>query len=72
MGDPASDAQLVADIKSFGVGPRQPVHSGDQIGPRSLDDQVKMVSHQAVGVHLPICFSGPEGSDLNYLLLRLF
>jgi hypothetical protein len=47
-------AQLVPDVEALGVNPRQPVHTGDQIGSGSFNHQMKMVAHQAIGMHLPV------------------
>ena len=38
------------------VGAEEPLHSVYQIGPGRLYHQVKMIGHQALGVHLPVAF----------------
>lgn len=47
-------AQGMPPIKAHCVGAEEPLHSAHQVGPRGFDDEMKMVAHQAVGVHLPI------------------
>ncbi len=44
---------LVPPIEAAGVGPQQPFHARDQRGLRGLDDQMNMIGHQAIGMHLP-------------------
>jgi hypothetical protein len=40
-------------IESLGVGAQQPFHPFNQIRSRGLNDQMKMIAHQTIGVHLP-------------------
>jgi hypothetical protein len=47
----------VPGVKAHGVRAQKPFHSFDQIGPRRLHHQVKMIAHQTVGMHLPACLS---------------
>lgn len=55
-------AKLVPNIKALRVNPGKPFHSGYQIGLRGFNDQMKMVAHQAVRMHLPfsLCTSFSE------------
>jgi len=48
---------LVASIESAGVGAQKPFHAGHQIGLWRLNDQMKVVGHQIIGVDLPTGFS---------------
>ena len=45
--------QLVPPFEPAGVGAQKPFHSRDQIGLGRLDDQMKMIRHEHVGVDLP-------------------
>lgn len=47
-------AELVADVESFSVGPQQPLHPLHQVWLRRFQDQVKMIAHQTIGVHLAL------------------
>jgi hypothetical protein len=49
----SSRAQLVSPVKPHRVCAEQPFHPFDQIRPRRLYHQVKMIAHQTVGVDLP-------------------
>jgi hypothetical protein len=40
-------------IKSLRVGAQQPFHPCSQIRLRRLQDKMKVIAHQAVGMHLP-------------------
>src|SRR2546423_1510492 len=44
----------MTNVKAFGVDAQKPLHSCDQIGLRRFDDQVKMVAHQTIRMHLPL------------------
>ena len=46
--------QFVATIKARGVGAQEPTHPGHQIGAGGFEHHVKMISHQTVGVNLPV------------------
>jgi len=46
-------ARFVPDVKALGVNPQQPFHAAHQIRRWRLQDQVKMIAHQTVGVNLP-------------------
>jgi hypothetical protein len=48
--------ELVPPVEPAGIGPQKPFHSQDQIGLRSFDHQMKMISHQTPGVDLPVRF----------------
>jgi len=43
-------------IKAIGVNPQQPMHPLDEVCARGFGHQVKVVAHQAPGVHLPVGF----------------
>src|SRR6266480_7535975 len=40
-------------VKSLRVGAQQPFHPSSQIWLRRLQNQMKMIAHQTVGIHLP-------------------
>ena len=40
-------------VEATGVGAQQPFHAGDEIGLGCLDDEMKMVRHEAAGMDLP-------------------
>ncbi len=44
---------LVPAIETDGVGAQQPLHARHEVGLGRLDDQVKVVAHETIGVHLP-------------------
>src|ERR1039457_6989774 len=44
---------LVPPIEAAGVGAQQPLHPGHQVGLGRFDNQVKVVAHEAIRVHLP-------------------
>lgn len=46
-------AQPVSSIKTHRISSEQPFHTRDKVRPRSLDDEMKMIAHQAIGMHLP-------------------
>lgn len=46
-------AQAMPAIEAHGVAPEQPFHSRYQVGARRFHDEVEMITHQTVGVHLP-------------------
>jgi hypothetical protein len=48
--------QFVVDIEALGLNAQQPLHPRHKIGLRGFDHQVKMVAHQAIGMHLPLGF----------------
>jgi hypothetical protein len=45
--------EFVPAIKTHRVGTQQPFDSLNQIGARGLYDQMKMIAHQTIGMHLP-------------------
>ncbi len=49
-------AEFMPNVKTFGINSQHPLHSRNQIGLRRFDDQVKMIAHQAPGMHLPLRF----------------
>jgi hypothetical protein len=48
--------EFVAVVEANGVGAEKPAHAFDQVRFRRLRHQVKMISHETVGVHLPAGF----------------
>src|SRR5438045_2784707 len=46
-------AQAMPAIEAHGVAPEQPFHSRYQVGERRFHDEVEMITHQTVGMHLP-------------------
>src|SRR5947208_3526150 len=55
--------ELVFAVKARSVGPQKPFHASDQIGERRFRNEMKMVSHEAPGVDLPVGFGAalPQG-----------
>jgi hypothetical protein len=53
------------------AGAQQPLHSLDQIASRSFQNDMKMVAHQAEGMHLPIgfCAAFTQGSREEFGIL---
>jgi hypothetical protein len=56
---------LVAWVETDSVGAQQPLHSRHQIGLGRFDDEMKVVGHQAIGVHLPAGFLARFGQRLE-------
>ena len=56
----------VPAVEPASVGPQQPLHAGDQVGLRRLDDQMKVIGHQAErvkgSVNEIVIFAGGPGS----------
>ena len=48
--------ESVPTVETRAVGSQKPFHPGDQVGLRRFHHQMKMVSHQTIGVNLPIGF----------------
>ena len=44
----------MADIESLRIDLQQPFHPENKVGLRCLNDQMKMIAHQAVGMQLPL------------------
>lgn len=40
-------------VEPAGVSPEEPLHPGDQVRLRRLHDQMEMIAHQTVRMHLP-------------------
>ena len=52
---------LMSSIKSQSVGPEEPLHSLNEICPRRFHNEMKMVRHQTISVHLPASlFTSPS------------
>src|ERR1043166_166478 len=45
--------ELMAPIEAAGINSQQPCHARHQVGLGRLDDQMKMIAHQAPGVDAP-------------------
>ena len=41
-------------VEALGVNPQVPFHAGDPIGPGGFQDQVEVVAHEAIRMHLPL------------------
>src|SRR5438309_10947516 len=50
-------AELMPDVEALCVNTQQPLHAGNQVWPRGFDYEMEMISHQAIGVHLPTGFA---------------
>ena len=46
--------EFMTAIEASGVGAEEPAHASDEIAVGCLDDEVKMIAHQAIGVDLPV------------------
>ena len=53
--------QLVPAVEAARVSAKQPFHPGDQIRLGRLDNQVKMILHEDVGMNLPTCLATSLG-----------
>ena len=45
--------EFVAAVEAVCIGAQEPAHAIDQIGFGRFNDEVKMVAHEAIGMHLP-------------------
>ena len=56
---------FVPAVEPHRVGAQQPLHAGDQVCARGLDDEMKVIRHQAIRVNLPAGFLArlPEGLE---------
>jgi len=50
-------ALLVPDIEPLGVNTQKPFHPRHKIGLRRLKHQMKMIPHQTIRMHLPLCLA---------------
>jgi len=50
--------ELVPPVEATRLSAQQPFHPGDQIGQRRLDDPMKMIRHEDIGVNLQARLSG--------------
>lgn len=46
--------KFVAAVKAGGVGGKKPTHARDEVGLGRLEDEVKVVTHETVGVDVPV------------------
>src|ERR1043165_3281936 len=55
-------AQFVSPVKTHRVCAQKPFHPLNQIRPRRLHHQMKMIAHQTISVQLPsgLCANSPE------------
>ena len=56
---------MVPPVVPVDVRAEQPFHPRDQIGLGSFNYQVKVVAHQAIGVHLPASLFARLGQSLK-------
>ena len=57
--------RLVPPIEPACVGSQKPLHPGHQICFRRFDHQVEMITHQTIGVHLPVGLPARFGQRLQ-------
>ena len=60
--------EFVAMIEPDGIGAEQPAHSRPQIGGRGSNHQVKVITHQTIGVVLPSRLLASLGECLEKIL----
>ncbi len=48
--------EVVAAVEAGGVGAKEPTHPCDEVGLGRFDDQMEVVTHEAIGVDLPVGF----------------
>ena len=60
--------ELVPMVQADGVGTEEPAHSLDEVGVGRLQNQVEMIPHQAVGMHLPISLLTSFGKRLEKIV----
>ena len=53
----------MAEIESLRVNAEEPFHAGDEVGLGRFEDDVKVVSHQAIGMNLPAGFEAGLGKS---------
>lgn len=63
--------QLVAAIESECVSSKEPFHPGDQVGFRSLHDEMEVISEETPSVNLPVglCARVSEGRNKSFPIL---
>jgi hypothetical protein len=61
--------QLVPPVEADGLGAQQPFHPRDQIRLRCLDDPMKMIGHEDIGVNLPACRGASLAQRLDEALV---
>jgi hypothetical protein len=61
-------AQFVSPVKTHRVCTQQPFHSLNQICSRGLYQQMKMIAHQTIGMHLPagLLTRGTQGLEKTF------
>ena len=57
--------ELVAAVETTGVGPQQPFHAGHEVGLGGLDDQMKMIRHETIGMDLPTGLAAGLGEGVQ-------
>jgi hypothetical protein len=60
--------KFVAVVEPNGVGAQQPAHSFHQIRLRRFCDEMKMVSHQTIGMNLPGSFRASFGQSFQEIV----
>ena len=61
-------ATLVPVVETVGIGAQKPAHPGRQIALRRLDDQMKVVFHQTIGVNQEAGLSARLGQRLEKIV----
>ena len=46
--------KFVPPIETASVSAQKPLHTSDEVGERSFENQMKMVFHEAIGMNLPL------------------
>jgi len=49
-------AEFMPAVEPGGVGAQKPFHASHQIALGCFNYQMKMIGHQTIGMHLPVCF----------------
>src|SRR5476649_1908972 len=49
-------SEPMSPIEALGISSQEPFHSSDEVSPRRLQDEMKMVAQQTIGMHLPSRF----------------
>jgi hypothetical protein len=63
---------FVPPIVAAGVSSQEPFHSHHQVSPRRFYDEMEVIAHQAIGVHLPLGLFARFGEGLQKSVAVLF
>ena len=63
--------QFVPPVEARGVSAEEPLHARDQIGLGRFHDQMKMIVHETIGMHLPVGLGARLRQRLQEQLLIL-